>query len=105
MGDTDQCLMEVVEPKTVWIMPMGYEVDEKILNMYAQHLLSNPKDTTVERFGTYEELSMKLHVELRKPKINRKVRKEVEQLAENLGLTKEAVRQFRERTEKAEREK
>lgn len=65
MVDTDQCLMEDVEPRTIWIMPMGYEVDERVQDMYAQHLLSKPKDTSVERFGTYKELSLKLHVELR----------------------------------------
>jgi len=64
MVDTNQFLMEVVEPRIVWIMPMGYEVDEKILDMYAQHLLNKPKDDSVERFGTYEDLDVKLHVEL-----------------------------------------
>jgi len=28
MVETDQCLMEEVEPRTIWIMPMGYEFDE-----------------------------------------------------------------------------
>jgi len=40
MVDTDQCLMEAVEPRIVWIMPMGYEVDEKIIELHIQHLLS-----------------------------------------------------------------
>lgn len=45
--------MEVVEPMKIWIMPMGYEVDAKILEMYAQNLLSKPIDTSYERFGTF----------------------------------------------------
>jgi len=53
MVDNDQCLMEAVEPRIVWIRPMGYEVDEKILELHIQHLLSQPKDPKAERFGTY----------------------------------------------------
>jgi len=34
MVETDQCLMEAVEPRTVWIMPMGYEVDEQIVELH-----------------------------------------------------------------------
>lgn len=37
MVDIDQCLMEAVDPIIVWIMPMGYEVEEHILELYAQH--------------------------------------------------------------------
>jgi len=38
-------------------------------------MLSQPKDPKAERFGTFEELSIKIHVELREPEIKRKVRK------------------------------
>lgn len=44
MVDKDQCHMEAVEPRIVWIMPMGYEVDGNTLDAYAQHLLSKPVD-------------------------------------------------------------
>jgi len=71
MVDTDQCLMEEVEPRIVWIMPMGYEVDEKILELHVQHLLSQPKDPEAKRFGTFKELSVKIHVELRQPEIKK----------------------------------
>lgn len=40
MVETGQCLMEFVELRTSWIMPMGYEVKGHVLEAYAQHLLS-----------------------------------------------------------------
>lgn len=35
MVDINQCLMEVVEPRTTSIMAMGYEVDDDTLNAYS----------------------------------------------------------------------
>lgn len=35
MVDIYQCLMEVVEPHIIQIIPMGYEVGEQILELYA----------------------------------------------------------------------
>jgi len=105
MVDTNQCLMEAVEPRTIWIMPMGYEVDEKILKLHVQHLLSQPKDPEAERFGTFQELSVKINVELRQPKIKRKVKREVEEIAKRYGILKEAVDANREKIERAEKEK
>lgn len=55
MVEIDQCLMEVVETRTAQIMPMGYEVEEQILEMYSQHLLSKSVDTSEERFDTFFE--------------------------------------------------
>lgn len=40
MVDKDQCLMEAVVPRTMWIIPMGYEIDAATLDVYAQHMLS-----------------------------------------------------------------
>lgn len=70
--------MEATDPGMIWIMPMGYEVEENILKVYAEHLLSMPLDTTEERFGCYAEKSMQLDDQSHKPKIVRRVRKEVE---------------------------
>lgn len=36
MVDTDQCLMEAVKPQMIWIMPMGYKVDEQILELHTR---------------------------------------------------------------------
>lgn len=55
MVDTDQCLMEAIESRTSWIMPMVYEVEGHSLVVYAQHLLRKPMDKFKERFGTYKE--------------------------------------------------
>lgn len=54
MVNIDECLMKVVEPRTSWIIPIGYEVEEKILELYAQHLLGKPMDPNEEIFGTYK---------------------------------------------------
>lgn len=51
MVDTNQCLMEVVEPRTSWSMLMGYEVEGHVLDVYAQYLLSKSVDKSEERFG------------------------------------------------------
>lgn len=73
------------------IIPMGYEVDEEILELYAQHLLSKPIDPSEERFGTFTEKDLKLHKEFKKPKIQKKVRREVEAYVESIGISKEVV--------------
>lgn len=39
MVNNDECMMDVVQPRIIWIMPMGYEVDKDTLYAYAQHLL------------------------------------------------------------------
>lgn len=53
--------MEAVEPRTIRIIPMGYEVDAQILDMYAHHLLRKPLDTSKERFSTFVEKDLQLH--------------------------------------------
>lgn len=39
MVNKDECMMEAVHPRIIWIIPMGYEVDEATLDAYAQNLL------------------------------------------------------------------
>lgn len=75
----------------VWIMVMGYEVDEIFLELYAQHLLSQLVDPNEERFETYKEKSLKLHQQFKKSVIQKKAQKEVEALAKSMGISKEAV--------------
>lgn len=89
--------MEEVEPKTVWILLMGYQVDEITLDTYAQYLLSKLVDEKEERFGTFKEKDLILHKYLTEFRRKRKVRKEAEQLAEKMGITREAVQRAREK--------
>lgn len=91
MVDKDQCHMEAVEPRIVWIMPMGYEVDGNTLDAYAQHLLRKPFDGKEERFGTYKEKNLDLHKKFIELGRKRKVIQEVEELAEQMGITKEVT--------------
>lgn len=62
MVTSDECIMEAVEPKTVWILEMGYEVVEDVITGLADLILRKPRDTTVDRFGTYEEVSGDMHL-------------------------------------------
>lgn len=96
MVDKDQCRMEAVEPRTVWIMLMGYEVDGNTLDAYAQHLLSKQVNEKEERFGTYKEKDLDLHKKFIELTRKRKVRKEVEELVEQMGISKEVVQRARE---------
>ncbi|XP_059070821.1 uncharacterized protein LOC131860422 [Cryptomeria japonica] len=59
--------MEAIYPRTTWVMPMGYEVEEDHLVAYAEHLLAQPVDTSAERFGTYKDKSLLVHNELANP--------------------------------------
>lgn len=75
---------------------MGYEVDENTLDIHAQHILRKPVDGKEERFGTYKEKILSLHSQFTKPRMQKRVRKEVEQLAEDMGITKEVVHKAQE---------
>lgn len=56
MVEIDITCMEVVESRTKWIQPLGYKVEEHIIEAYAQFLLSALKDPNEPRWGSYEEL-------------------------------------------------
>lgn len=91
--------MEVVEPRTSWVMPMGYEVEADLLIAYVDHLLSTPVDPNATRFRTFKEKYIEVHCELAKLVIAKKVRKEVEQFAIEQGFKKEAITEAREKFE------
>ncbi|XP_059076744.1 uncharacterized protein LOC131876008 [Cryptomeria japonica] len=59
---------KVVQPRTIWIMPMGYEVEEA-----TQHLLQAPVDEKEEKFGTAKEKGLKVHQEQVAPAIQKKM--------------------------------
>lgn len=75
MVNKDECMMEVVQPRTIWIMPMGYEVNEATLDAYAQHLLQAPVDEKEEKIGTAQEKGLKVHKEKVAPTIRKKMTK------------------------------
>ncbi|XP_059068979.1 uncharacterized protein LOC131859358 [Cryptomeria japonica] len=67
---------------------MGYEVDGNTLDAYSQHLLSKLVDQKEEKFGTDKEKDLDLHKKFTESRRKRKVKKEVEELAEQMGITK-----------------
>lgn len=90
MVDKDQYHMEVVE-QFIWIMLIGYEMDSNTLDAYYQHLLGKLMDEKEERFGTYKEKDLDLHKKFTELTRKRKVRKEVKEVAEQIGISKEAM--------------
>lgn len=95
MVNKDECLMEVVEPRKVWILPMGYEVNIGTLDAYEQHLLNALVDSKEERFKTCKEKSMELHTKFTEPVRKRKVAKIVEEILIEEGHPREKVRAAR----------
>lgn len=59
----DECMMEAMEPRTVWIPALGYEISEQEITSYVDILLRSLKDETKERYMTYEEKYMEVHME------------------------------------------
>lgn len=60
MVSRDYYYMEVVEPISVWVPDLPYKLDEFERIGLANIMLRKPRDTIVERFGTYKEKSSKL---------------------------------------------
>lgn len=75
-------LIKVVEPRTKWLTPMGYEIDIGFASKSIKDLLATPKDVNVERFGTYEEARTRIKIGLVIGKITKKSRKMMKTLVE-----------------------
>ena len=48
-------LYEAIEPREIFIQPMGYEVSEELLEGYTKFVLESKRDIECPRWGTYEE--------------------------------------------------
>lgn len=51
----NKCFMEAIVPKKNWIPPIGYEVNEEMIEGTTQVLLMSLVDETQEWFGTTAE--------------------------------------------------
>lgn len=58
--DIDCCIIQVVQPRTFWVPPMGYDVVADIVKIHVNMLLSKPINSKAKRFGTCEEASSKI---------------------------------------------
>lgn len=96
MVEMDITCMEVVEPRTKQIHPLGYEVEEHILESYAQVLLSAPKDPNEPRWGTYEEKTREVDSVLCSAAIKRKESKITSNILKIHGVTQEDLDKARE---------
>ena len=67
MIDYDNVYIQAVRPRTVWVKPLGYEVNiddtKDIIEALINELL-NPKATY---FGTYEEAKARIELEINLP--------------------------------------
>lgn len=52
---------ETIEPRTMWILPIGYEIDATALDVFSQHMLSQSVDEKEGRFNTFKEKNLELH--------------------------------------------
>lgn len=91
MVNTDECLMEAVQPHIVWVNAMGYEVDKSTLKAYAQVLLSAPVSDKEEKFGTAKKMSLKIHQEFVMSTIKRKMRRDATEKLVAEGHEREEV--------------
>lgn len=82
--------MEAIEPRKIWILKPRYEVTIDEIIGLADILLSSPKDTTKERFITYEN-SIQVYMDQRQSQIKKIVDKMTAQFEEEMGLTKKQV--------------
>lgn len=71
-------------------------MDVVTLDAYAQYLLSQLVDDNEERLNTCQEKYLDLHKKFTGPSRKRKAMKEVEELAKQMGITKEVVQRERE---------
>lgn len=67
MVSKDYYMMKVVE--------MGYEVEESVITSLVDNILSMPRDTTQEIYGTYEEISIVVFMDHKSKKIKKNVEK------------------------------
>lgn len=96
MVETDITCIEAVEPRTKWIYPLGYEVEEHILEAYAQVLLLVPKDPNELRWGTYEEKTRQVDSVLYSVVTKRKASKITSNILKIHGVTQEDLDKARE---------
>lgn len=92
MVNKDYCIMEVLEPRTIWIPEMGYEISEYVIIGLEDHILCMPRDPKEGRYVTYEEKFSEVHMEKKKKEITKNVEKMKEQVVEMMGPPKVLVK-------------
>lgn len=67
--------MEAVIPRTIWVMEMGYETDDHIIETYAKALLEAPEEPKEEVFGSVETIEGQIQSKKRVKKVDAVVRR------------------------------
>lgn len=60
---SNECMIKVLEPWTIWIQPLRYEIIEEEVEGYVQMLLKTLKDPNEPRIGTFAKKYMEIHME------------------------------------------
>ena len=55
MVDSDKVYIQEVRPRTVWVKPLGYEVNIDETRDIIEALINEPIDPKVSYIGTYDE--------------------------------------------------
>lgn len=71
----DEIWMEAVIPRTIWVIEMGYETDDHIVENYAKALLEAPNEPKEEVFGGAETIEKQIQSKKRVKKVEAFVRK------------------------------
>ena len=80
MVDCDNIYIQVVRLRTIWVKPLGYEVNIDETKDIIEALINesiNPKDAY---FGTYEEAKAKIELEIKLPHVVKKGKKRIAKL-------------------------
>lgn len=88
--DTNTFIVRAMEPRTMWLPPMGYEMDIDAASIKIKGLLEKPIDIRATQYGNYEEVKNKIKLGILVPKSLRKNSRMISSLLENLGILVEA---------------
>lgn len=71
----DEIWMKVVIPRTIWVIEMGYETDDHIIETYAKALLEAPNKPKEEVFGSVETIESQIQSKKRVKKVEATMRR------------------------------
>ena len=80
MVDYENVYIQAIKPRTVWVKPLGYEVNIDETNDIIEALINEPINSKATYFGKYEEVKARIEMEIKLPRVVNKGRKRVAKL-------------------------
>lgn len=87
MVDTNFTYVEVVEPRMLYVDPLGYETSEDEIEGYVKEILKSNPDEVFDRFGTYEENMQMTYQEKIEKSVKKKVNNSLRKVMEETQMT------------------